>query len=145
LIKILQPALFIEGIFIMFSNFIGYCLQWRRINRLLFLLLLAVFALSPVLDAYLDSLYCSPGVYQYINDSDDPIYNDNLKRRDVCNHGLVSKRSSKQRDNDQTLGHRVLRINGSQGRISKPQLLANGSWSSQRYSFVSSDPSPPVV
>ena len=128
----------------MVSKFIGSCLQRRRINRLLILLFIAVIAFFPVLDAYLDSFYNFSAVYQDINESDDPVLINDSQRIDVRNFRLVSKRSSKKRVNEISLAQLVSRINGPTDRITKPQLPANGSCSSQRSSFVSSDPSPPV-
>ncbi len=128
----------------MVSKFIGSCLQRRRINRLLILLSIAVIALFPVLDAYLDSFYNSSAVYQDINDSDDSVLINDSQRIDVRNFRLVSKRSSKKRVNEISLAQLVSRIKDPTDRITKPRLPANANCSSQLSSFVSSDPSPPV-
>jgi len=130
----------------MVSNVIDSCLKRLRIKRLMILLSIAVIALCPVLDAYLDSFYYSPAVYQNINDSDDPVLIHDSKRIDVRNFRLVSKRSTKKRVNEITLARQISRINGltSPRCITKPQLPPDGNCSSQRYSFLFSDPSPPV-
>jgi hypothetical protein len=128
----------------MVSNFIGSYLEWCRIKRLLILLSIAVIASFPVLDAYLDSFYNTSAVYQDINDSDDPVLINDSQCIDVRNLRLVSKRSSKKRVNEISRAQLVSRINGPTDRITKPQLPANDSCFSQRSSFVSSDPSPPV-
>ena len=128
------------------SSLISCRLQWRRTHRLLFLVFLAVFATAPILDAYLDSVSsCSPVDYQESNDSNDPVVINDLKSAVTRNLRFASNRSSKWFRDDQTRARLVSRINGPAGSIIKPQLPANDSCSSQRCSFVSSDPSPPVI
>ena len=130
----------------MANNVIGCYKQWHRLNRMLFLLFVVVFTTSPILDAFHDFFYYSPvASCQEIYDSDDLVFEEDLKHTAVSDFHFASKSSSKGRYNDLDLAQLVSRINGPRGCITKPQLPTHDSCLHQRCSFVSSDPSPPVM
>jgi hypothetical protein len=129
----------------MLKSILGCNMQLCRIRTLRFLLFLFVFAISPVVDACVDSL-CPPLVFNDPDNSDSPtsIIND-LKLNDARKSLHALNRASKQNQNDLALSLRALAAVGPAGRITKPQLAANDKCSSQRCSLASSDPSPPVA
>jgi hypothetical protein len=116
-----------------------------RIYRLLFILLLAVFAQSPIADAYQDN-FCFPSVlFNDLNDVDSPVSINDLKLDDARKSLQALNRASKQNQDNRARLQRALARCCSAGRITKPQLPANDNCSSQRCSLASSDPSPPVI
>ena len=109
--------------------------QKRWICRVLFLVFLAFFALSPVADAYSDSL-CSPLVFlNGQNDSDDPVVTNELKLDNLKSIHAIKKSKI-------TSPHYHALLPAS---IENIQISANNIKSSQICPPLSSDPSPPVI
>lgn len=115
-----------------------------RLCRLLFLACLAFFALSPVADAYSDSL-CSPLIFiNGQNDSDDQIITDELNLND--DHSSIH--AIKSAEYALPHYHALLQASLKYGpafRIEKMQISANNIKSSQICPPVSSDLAPPVI
>lgn len=109
---------------------------------MLFLAFLAFFALSPIADAYTDSL-CSPLVFlNGQNDEDDPIITDELDLNDIINC-IHAVKALETQQHDELL--QALIQYGPACRIEKKQISPNDIKSSQICSPVSSDLSPPVI
>lgn len=114
------------------------------ICRLLFLVFLAVFALSPIADAYADSL-CSPFFFlDGQNVPDDPIITDELNLNDNLSSIQTIKTSEKALQHYQAFLRASIKY-GQPCRIEKIQISTNDIKSSQIYSPVSSDLSPPAI
>ncbi len=128
----------------MVNNIPGCNKLWCKIYRLLFLLFLAVFAIAPVADAYVDSL-CPPPYLNDLNDADSPVGINDLKLNDARQSLLALALASRQNHDNRALFLCTLATDGPASRIIKPQLPPNDTCSSQRCSLVSSDPSPPVI
>jgi hypothetical protein len=129
----------------MLKNSINCELLQCRIYRLLFLFFLAVVSISPIADAYTDSLSSATDFYNDLYDSDSPVSINDLKLNDALNSLNALKRSSAQcRDNSALLPD-DLATDRPVGRTIKHDLPANDTCSSPHYSFASSDPSPPVI
>jgi len=115
-----------------------------RIFRLLFILLLALFAQSPIADAYQDN-FCSPSVFTDLNDADSPVsINDDLKLDNALNSLRASILASTQTHDNSTLSLRALATNGPRGQI-KREVPLRAQKTSQIRLPLSSDPSPPVI
>jgi hypothetical protein len=112
------------------------------IYRLLFLLFLAVFAVSPVVDAYVDSLCPSSACFNDLDDSDSSISTDDLKLNDARKFLHAFNRASRQDRDNHALFLSALAKDDSAGQITGPQLPTNDRCSSQRCSLASADPSP---
>ena len=115
-----------------------------RIYRLLFLLFLAVFFISPIVDAYQDSFCPSTILFNDLYDEDSPVSIDELNLNDALNshHALKSASEQYYYYNDQTLAS----AKGHPSKcITKSQISANDIKSSQCCPSLSSDPSPPVA
>jgi hypothetical protein len=111
---------------------------------MLFLMFLAFFVLSPIADAYADSL-CSPLVFlNGQNDEDDPIITDELDLNDIfnCIHTVKISENSPQQNRE--LLQASIKF-GPACRIEKIQISANDLKSSQICPPVSSDLAPPVI
>jgi hypothetical protein len=123
----------------MLNNNINSELLRCRIYRLLFLLFLSVFAVSPIADAYTNSLCSSTCNF---NDSNDIISIDDLNLDDDYNscHVLIHEAAL-----DHALLQQAPSIDGPAGHITTKQLPLNDRCSSQHTSLASSDPSPPVI
>jgi hypothetical protein len=91
-----------------------------RIYRLLFLLCLAVFAISPIVDAYSDSFCSSAVLLNDLNDSDSPVSINELKL-----NALATDRPEDQ----------IITI----------EVPLRAQKSSQNCPLFSSDPSPPII
>ncbi len=129
----------------MLKNCINCDLLQCRIYRLLFLLFLVFFALSPVADAYADSLCPELVFFNDLNDSDSPVSINDLKLNNSLKALYAMNLASKQNHDNHALFLSALAKDGSAGRITGPQLPANDRCSSQRCSLASADPSPPVI
>ena len=130
---------------IMISNFIIFNLQLRMRYRLLFLLILAVFAISSIVDVYSDSV-CSPLVFfNDLNDSDSPVSSNDLKLNDARKSLHALNRASRRNHDNRELLLCAPATDGPAGSITRPQLPANDSCSSQRCPLASSGSSPPVT
>jgi hypothetical protein len=104
----------------MLNNNINSDLLRCRIYRLLFLLFLAAFAVSPIVDSYLDS-FCSSSVYlNDLNDADSPVSINELNLNELA-------------------------LIGPECHIIKIEVPLITQISSQDCSLLSSDPSPPVI
>jgi hypothetical protein len=105
---------------------------------------LAFFALSPVADAYTDSLN-SPLVFlNGQNDADDPVITHELN----LNDNLISIHTIKASENASQQSPALFRASIKYGpacRIEKLQISAIDIKSSQSCPPLSSDPSPPVI
>jgi hypothetical protein len=123
------------------ENNIYYSVPPGRTYRLLFLVFLAFFAISPIADAYCDSLCSSLFVFNDLNDADDPDIINDLKLHDDCNSRPARKRAS-ELHHDQT---RTLPKDDPAGRVINIQRSANDLKSSQCCPPVSSDLSPPRI
>lgn len=112
--------------------------------RMLFLVFLAFFTLSPFADAYSDSL-CTPLVFfNGQNDSDDPVITNELNLKDNRKSRHAEKASANVFQNY----HAFLQASIKQRtacRIDKTQISANNIKSSQICPPLSSDHSPPVI
>jgi hypothetical protein len=129
----------------MVNNFPGCNMLWCKIYRSLFLLFLAFFAISPIVDAYADSS-CSPVVFfNDLNDSDSPDSINNLKLNDARKSLPALNRASKQKNDNRSRLQPTSLKDGQAGRLTGPQLPAKDNCSSQRCSLASSDSSPPVI
>jgi hypothetical protein len=128
----------------MLKNSINGKLFQCGIYRLLFLLILAVFAVSPVVDAYVDSLCPSPVCFNDLDDSDSPVSINDLKLNDARKSPHALNRASKQNQDNLARLQRALATGCSAGRIAKPQLPVHDNCFSQPCSLASSDPSPPI-
>jgi hypothetical protein len=120
-------------------------LQKSWMCRLLFLVFLAIFAQSPIADAYSDSLCSSPIDYNEQNDPSDPVVTSelNLNNNRKCVNDL---KASKQASKDyQAFLKWVLIQDESACHITQMSISATDVKSSQIYPPVSSDTSPPVV
>ncbi len=116
------------------------------ICRMLFLVFLAFFALSPIADAYADSLCSSRVFFNDLNDSDSPVSINDMKLNDVRKSLHAFNRASRQNHEDPALSlHALSAVGCRASRITKPQLSANDNCYSQRCFLASSDPSPPVI
>jgi hypothetical protein len=114
------------------------------ICRLIFLACLAFFVLSPIADAYSDSL-CPPLVFlNGQNDADDPVITAELNLSDNVNSVHAIKASGNISQNyhaflQASIKHVPICL------IENIQLSANNIKSSQICQPLSSDPSPPVI
>lgn len=128
----------------MLKDNLTYDSQKCRICRLLFLVVLVCFTLSPIADAYLDS-FCSPLFFLDGQiDSDDPIITDELNLYDNLNsiHAIKTSENAFQRY------HAFLQTSVKYGpafRIEKMQISSNSIKSSQICPPLSSDLAPPVI
>jgi len=127
-------------------NIYIYC-DYRqcKIHRLFFLLLLVLFAISPIADAYADSYCSSRGDFNDLNDSDDTVVINNLKLNGVRKPLHAFKHASKLPHDDHTLFLRTSPQDGPVGRITKREIPFFAIKSSQICPPFSSDPSPPPV
>src|SRR3990172_5614982 len=81
----------------MLKNSINCKLLQCRVYRLLFLLFLAFFVISPIADAYTDSLCPSLSFFNDLNDADSPVSINDLKLNDALSSLDVFKISSIQK------------------------------------------------
>jgi hypothetical protein len=129
----------------MLKNNLTYGLQKCWMCKLLFLIFLAIFAQSPIADAYSDSLSSSPVVYNDQNDPSDPVVTSelNLNNNRKCINDLKASRQES-KDYQASLHRHLIRDEPAchfvQVSISEIDLK-----SSQIYSPLSSDSSPPLV
>jgi hypothetical protein len=130
---------------LMLSNLIGCFLKRHRIDKLLSLIFLVLFIHSPLNDACLHCYYFSPAEKQDINDTDNQVSINDLKRTRISNPRNVFKKSLKRRNNEHTRAQRMSLRYGSRGRITKTHVPANDRFSYQLCSLVFSDSSPPVI
>jgi len=122
-----------------------YGLQKSWICRLLFLILLAIFAQSPIADAYVDSLCYSPNDYNEQNDPSDPVVTSelNLNHNRQCIDDLkASKQASK--DYQASLQRHLPKAEPT-SRMQVSTISAIDLKSSQICPPVSSDSSPPAI
>jgi hypothetical protein len=129
----------------MLKDNLTYGLQKSWMCRLLFLVFLAIFAQSPVADAYSDSLCSSPVDYNEQNDPSDPVVTSELNlnnNRQCINDLKASKQASK--DYQASLQRHLIQYEPT-CPIKQVSLSAADLKSSQIYPPVSSDSSPPVV
>jgi hypothetical protein len=123
----------------------SYGLQNCWTSRLLFLIFLAIFAQSPIADAYSDSLCSSLVVYGDLSDPSDGVVTSELNLNDnrKCFNEL---KALKQASKDyQAFLQRVLIQDETACHIIRVSISATDLKSSQMYPPVSSDSSPPVV
>ncbi|MCK9418337.1 MAG: hypothetical protein M0R70_03045 [Nitrospirae bacterium] len=126
----------------MINNVISFDCQLRMKCRLLFL---AVFAISPIVDAYADSLCSSHAIFNDLNDEDSPVSMNDLKLNDARKAIQSLNRASRQNHDTRALLLCSPATDGPAGRITRPQLPAKDSCSFQRCSLASSGCSPPVI
>lgn len=124
---------------VMVNNIIGCNMLWSRRRRLLFLLFLALFAISSIADPYTDSLFSSPGNFNGQNNSNYLIANNDLDDDyDPC---LLSIHAAE---------HYYESLHHS-SEIDSPECIIKKEFpllaliSSQTCPPLSSDPSPPVA
>jgi hypothetical protein len=113
--------------------------------RLLFLILLAIFAQSPIADAYSDSLCSSPIDYNEQNDPSDGVVTSELNLNDSrkCINVLkASKQASK--DYQASLQQHLIQDDPT-SHLKQESILVTDLKSSQIYPPVSSDSSPPAI
>jgi hypothetical protein len=115
-------------------------LRQCRIYRLLFLFLLAVFSISPIVDAYQDS--CCSSTFDDLNDIDLPVSINNLQLNDARKPHHALKNASEQNHHYQKVASAK---DSPSGLTTKPQNSANEIKSSQCCPPLSSDPSPPLL
>jgi hypothetical protein len=122
-----------------------YDFPWFRRSRLLFLLFLAFFAISPIADAYTDSLCSSPVLFSELNDADSPVSINDLKLNDALNSLHASNSTARQNHDDRALSLRSLANNGRACEVTKTEESLFTLKSSQCCPPLSSDPSPPAA
>jgi hypothetical protein len=129
----------------MISNVISLDLSVSMKYRLVYLLFLAVFAISPIADAYSDSL-CSPPVFlNDLDDSDSPVSINELKLNDT-RKSLHALKTLKHASRHYHARMQQALIHGCPAcQIIKIQISANDVKSSQNCPPLASDPSPPVI
>ena len=126
----------------MISNVISFDCQLRMKCRLLFL---AVFAISPIVDAYADSLCSAQAIFNDLNDEDSPISMNDLKLKDALKAIQSLNRASRQNNDTRALFLQALAKNSLAGSITGTQIPANDNSPSQRCSLASSGSSPPIT
>jgi hypothetical protein len=122
-----------------------YGLQKSLMCRLIFLVLLAIFAQAPIADAYTDSLCSSPIVYNDLSDPSDGVVTSELnlnENRKCINDLKASKQASK--DYQAALKRVSIKVEPA-CHIMQESISAADLKSSQIYPPVSSDLSPPAV
>jgi len=129
----------------MLNNSQNCALLRCRIYKYLFLLFLVIFAISPIVDAFSDSLCSSSVFFNDLNDSNSPVSINDLNLNDACESLQAQNRASKQNHDIRALLLRDMAINGLSGSSTRSQLRAYDRCSSQQCSLVSSDPSPPII
>jgi hypothetical protein len=122
-----------------------YDVLWFRRSRLLFLLFLAFFAISPIADAYTDSLCSSPVLFNELNDADSPVSINDLKLNDALDSLHAFNSTAKQNPDDLALSLHALAKDGPACQITRTESSVFAVKSSQCCPPLSSDPSPPVV
>jgi len=129
----------------MLKDNLTYGLNKYWMSRLLFLVLLAIFAQSPIADAYTDSLCSSPVDYNEQNDPSDPVVTSELNinnNRKCINDLKASRQASK--DYQVSLRRHLIQIEPA-CHIMRISISASDLKSSQICPPVSSDSSPPVI
>jgi hypothetical protein len=129
----------------MVNNIPGCNILLRKIYRLLFLVFLAVFTISPIVDAYSDSLSSSLVFFNDLNDSDSPVSIYDLKLNHARKSLHALRQASNHYHNALTLSLRASLKDEPVCHIIKIQISANDIKSSQTCPPLSSDPSPPVI
>ena len=130
----------------MLKNNLTYGLQKSWMFRLLFLIFLAIFAQSPIADAYTDALCSSPVDYNEQNDPSDPVVTSELNlnnNRQCINDLKASKQASK--DYQASLQRHLIKDEPTCRIMQVSTISATDVKSSQIYPPVSSDSSPPLV
>jgi hypothetical protein len=111
----------------------------------LLLLCLVFFALSPIADAYTDSLCPSLVFFNDLYDEDSPVSINDLKLNDALNSLHVLKRAFKQKPDIHALLLDALAIDGPACHLIKREIQLLTLTSSQSCPPLFSDPSPPVA
>lgn len=114
------------------------------ICRIMFLLFLAFFALSPIADAYADSLFSPHFNLHGQNEQEDPVVTDKLNLKDDLSSNQKRKTSVNISRRNHTLLLASLKYEIA-CRIEKIQISAYDIKSSQMYPPVSSALPPPVI
>lgn len=129
----------------MLKDYLTCGLQKCWMRRLLFLFFLAIFAQSPIADAYTDSLSSSLVVYNDQNDPSDPVVTSELSLND--NRKCIAElKASKQLSKDYQLSLLRVSIQDQPAcHIMQISISATDLKFSQICPPVSSDLSPPVI
>lgn len=126
-------------------NILNRDLLQCRIYRLLFLLFLAVFAISPITGAYTDSLCSSPVLFSDLNDADSPVGIDDLKLDDALKSLHTLKLASRQNHDNHALSPLAVAKDYLACQSIRSDHSVITLKSSQSCPLLSSDPSPPAV